>query len=134
MSVKMKDEDIIRRFYAIVGCGKVVKRKAYLHYACMWEWRVTKTNEILELANKILPSMGERRREQISKALEGKRLVKERQVLKEVSECEFMKRGDISSRGAKRHVRKGELPCQICAENQRLYLQEWRKSFFKANQ
>lgn len=134
MSVKMKDEDIIKRFYDIVGCGKVVKRKAYLNYDCMWEWRVTRTNEILELANKIFPFMGERRKEQISNALKGKHPVRERKILEEVPECGFMEKGEISARGAKRHVRKGELPCKICAENQRLYLREWRKAFFKANQ
>ena len=107
MSVKMKDEDIVKRFCNCVNCGKVVKRKPYNGYAPMWDWRLGKTNEVLRLARQFLPFMGKRRTILIIKALKGKSPIKERQILKEVSECGRMKEGEVSARGAKRHVRKG---------------------------
>lgn len=133
MSVQMKDEDIVKRFNEVVNCGKVFKRKPYKGYAPMWEWRLTKINDILRLAKLILPFMGKRRTEQILKAISGKKPVKEKQVLKEVPECGYMKKGEISNRGAKRHVSNGEKPCPTCAKNQRDYLRQWRKAFFEAN-
>ena len=134
MSVKMKDEDIIKRFCSIVKIGRVKVRKMKEPYNYpFWEWVLTRTNDIIRLSNQLLPYMGERRTRQILKALKGKDPIKERQILKEVPECGYMKKGEISSRGAKRHVQKGEKPCPTCAENQRLYLRKWRKAFFEAN-
>ena len=134
MSLQMKDEDVVKRFYAQVGCGKVVKRKPYKHYAPMWEWRLTRTNDILRLCELFLPFMGKRRTSQIKKAIKGKTYIKERQELKTtLSDCGYMKKGEISSRGAKRHVRIGEKPCPVCAHNQFLYNRHWRNLFFKAN-
>jgi len=136
MSVKMKDEDIIKRFHAVVKLGRVKARKIKEPYNYpFWEWVLTRTNDILYLANKFLPYMGERRTKLIKKAIKNKVLRnKPRRELKSVPKCGYMKKGEISSRGARRHVRKGEKPCSICAENQRLYLRKWRKAFFKANQ
>ena len=130
MSVKMKDEDIVKRFCKCVNCGKVVKMKSYKGYAPMWDWRLGQTNYVLRLAPQFLPFMGQRRTKQILKALEGKHFIKEKQILKKVSECNYMRKGEISTRGAKMHVRKGEKPCIRCAENQREYLniQEQLKS------
>ena len=56
-----------------------------------------------------------------------------KQILKIVQECNYMEIGEISNRGARRHVRKGEKPCIRCAENQREYLRRWRKAFYEAN-
>ena len=134
MSVKMKDEDIIKRFYSVVKFGRVKSRKIKEPYNYpFWEWVLTRTNDILSLTSRLLPYMGMRRTEQIRKAILGKSLVKERQFLKEVPECNYMKKGEISTRGAKKHISKGEKPCIRCAENQRLYLRKWRKAFFEAN-
>ena len=134
MSVKMKDEDIIKRFYSIVKVGRVKVRKMKEPYNYpFWEWILTKTNDIIRLSNRLLPYMGQRRTKQILKALEGKYFIKERQILKEVLECNYMENGEASSRGAKMHIRKGEKPCIRCAKNQRLYLRRWRKAFFEAN-
>lgn len=134
MTVKMKDEDIIKRFHSVVKVGRVKVRKMKEPYGYpFWEWILTKTNDILQIANQLLPFMGQRRTKQILKALKGKHILKERQILKIVPECGYMEKGETSTRGAKRHIRKGEKPCPTCAENQRLYLQRWRQAFFKAN-
>ncbi len=133
MSVKMNDEDIIKRFHTVVGYGRVIKRKPYLHHDPMWEWRLTRTNDILKLSKKFLPFMGLRRTKQILTATKGKVPVKKRQVLKIVPECGYMKPDEISNRGAHKHVRVGEKPCPTCAENQHKYLRQWRKAFFEAN-
>ena len=134
MVVKMKDEDIIKRFYSVVKVGRVTSRKIKEPYNYpFWEWILTRTNDILKLANILLPFMGERRTEQILKAIKDVKPVKERQILKEVPECGYMKKGEISNRGAHKHVRIGEKPCTTCAENQRLYIRNWRKAFFNSN-
>ena len=133
MSVKMKDEDIIRRFHRSVGFGSIKKRKPYKGYAPMWEWTLCKTNDILKLCKILLPIMGHRRSTQIKIAIHGKAEVKEKQILKTVGKCNYMQLGELSTRGAKRHIRLGETPCTICAANQREYLRRWRRRFFEAN-
>ena len=134
MSVQMKDEDVVKRFHRIVNYGKIIKRKPYKNYAPMWEWRLTRTNNILDLCHKLLPFMGKRRTKQIRKAIKGKVYIKPRRKLKATPlHCEYMKKGEISNRGAHYHIRKGEKPCLICAYNQRLYYQQWRKAFYEAN-
>ncbi len=135
MSLQMKDEDVVKRFHRQVGCGKVIKRKPYLHYEPMWEWRLTRTNGILRLCELFLPLAGKRRTKQISKAIKGKIYLKERRTLKVVvCDCGYMEKGEISSRGAHRHTRLGKKPCPVCAHNQFLYNRQWRKAFFEVNQ
>ncbi len=134
MSLKMKDEDIVKRFYPVVKVGKVKARKIKEPYNYpFWEWTLGRTNEILDLCKKLLPFMGKRRTKQIKVAIKGKKYLKKHRILKVVPECNYMKIGEISSRGARNHVRKGEKPCIRCAENQREYLRRWRKAFYKAN-
>ena len=134
MSVKMKDEDVIKRFHSVVKFGRVKSRKIKEPYNYpFWEWVLTRTNDILSLTKSFIPYMGERRTEQITRAILGKSLVKEKRFLKEVAECDYMTKGEISTRGAKKHISKGEKPCIRCAENQRLYLRKWRRAFFEAN-
>lgn len=134
MAVKMKDGDIVKRFHLAVGCGRVKLRKPYLDYAPMWEWSLTKTNDILRLTNLLLPFMGIRRTEQINKAILGKIPLKEKQVLTDTKQynCGYMKLGEFSSRGAKKHIRLGEKPCFVCAENQRVYLRNYL-TFYEVN-
>lgn len=130
MQMKMKDEDIIRRFRDVVDCGRVKQRKPFQNYAPMWEWSLTTTNDILKLAKRFLPYLGIRRSEQIQKAIKGKRKVKARKTLIDTSviNCGYMSANEISSRGARKHVRLGEKPCSTCAEKQRLYLKQWREA------
>lgn len=133
MSVKMKDEDIVKRFYHCVGFGRVKKRKPYRGYAPMWEWQLTRTNDILDLSEIILPLMGKRRKKLILQAIKNKKRVKEKQKLKKVPECNYMKEGELSSRGAKKHIRNGEKPCNRCKKNQREYNRKWRNFLGQTN-
>ena len=134
MSVKMKDEDIVKRFHSVVKVGRVKARKIKQPYNYpFWEWTLTKTNDILDLCQKLLLFMGKRRTKQIRTAIKGKVYIKEPRKLKPPPpDCGYMKKGEISNRGAHHHIRKGEKPCSVCAYNQYIYYQKWRKSF-KAN-
>ena len=133
MSVKMKDEDVVKRFHFVVKVGRVKAKKIPQPYDYpFWEWTLTRTNEILDLCKKLLPFMGKRRINQIKKATKGKVYLKPRRKLNPTSSvCKYMKKGEISNRGAHYHIRKGEKPCLVCAHNQRLYYQQWRKSFLR---
>ena len=134
MSLKMKDADVIKRFHRIVKCGTVKQRTQKQPYCEMWEWVLSRTNEILDLCQVLLPFMGKRRTKQIKKATKGKIYLKPRKKLKVAPlSCKYMKRGEVSNRGAHYHIRKGEKPCLVCAYNQRLYYRKWREAFFNAN-
>ena len=62
------DEDVVRRFHTIVGCGSVYLRdRTEERYKDAWRWQTGTLKEIKEVLNLFLPYFGERRK---AKALE----------------------------------------------------------------
>lgn len=131
MSLKMNDEDVVRRFHAAVGIGRVKPRKPNKGASVpqVWEWLNTRTLDIIALAQKFLPHMGVRRAAQIEAALKDKRLkIRPRRsdLSPPVADCGHMTRGEVSNRGSKRHLSRGETPCHVCAANCRAYYRQWK--------
>ena len=136
MSIKMVDEDIVKVAHKVAGVGAVFTRLPdnNPNHKRIYDWRTSKRNEILEIAQKILPYMGKRRTEQIKKCLSGLSKLPPTRQLKEVAVCGYVKPTDCTSRGSKRHLNRGEKPCADCSSANRNYLRQWRLSFFKVNQ
>jgi len=63
-TLSMTDEDIVRRFAAIVGCGSVVERVGQVPgNKTQWRWRTRSTPEARRVADLLLPYLGIRRSE-----------------------------------------------------------------------
>jgi len=135
MTVGMTDGDVIRNICTVTGVGKVYERKfdGNPNHKITYAWTLSRRNDLIELANKILPYMGERRTLSIKKVIKGLSKLPEKRNLKVVSNCGFIKPTDCTSKGAKRHLNKGEKPCSDCASANRNYLRQWRLKFYKAN-
>jgi hypothetical protein len=59
----MTDEDVVEKFAAIVGCGRVgPKRVNEGTHKDSWLWQVGSRREVRRLAQAFLPYLGERRR------------------------------------------------------------------------
>lgn len=101
MQFKMVDEDVVRRFHAVVGVGRVNgpyqgsgNRQPY------WEWRCG-GDEAKALAEVMVPYLGTRRSQQARPVLDWQRKVAR------VAVC-----GTHS--GCNAHYRRGEQPCEPC--------------------
>ena len=77
--------------------------------------------------------MGKRRTNKIKEVLHGLEGLPPKRKLNIVKSCGLFKPTDITSKGAKIHLKKGEKPCKDCASANRNYLRQWRKAFFKSN-
>jgi len=136
LSIKMVDEDVIRRAQVIAGCGSV--RGPYWHgkhaRQQQWTWAVSRRNDVIALIESMRPWLGTRRLAQAAAQLDGlEPLPEPRQLIEPAGVCDYVGLNEASSRGAKRHVRRGERPCSRCAVAQRRYLRAWRRAFFEAN-
>jgi len=66
LTLKMTDEDVVRRFHQIVGAGRVsaLKRSTkYPHWKPQWAWECTRWDEIENILRRFLPYLGNRRRD-----------------------------------------------------------------------
>lgn len=63
--LKMVDYDVVRAAYEYANVGHFHKTKKYKDRQQCWEWTVTKTQDALDLMNRLLPYMGQRRTEKI---------------------------------------------------------------------
>jgi hypothetical protein len=67
------DEDVVRRFAAAVGVGKVHRRTRtpawQPHWKDQWEWRVNRWTGIVEVLDLFKPFLGERRTAAANKML-----------------------------------------------------------------
>ncbi len=135
MTIKMTDEDVIREVLKVVKVGRIVKRKPFdnPNWKQIYEWVLTTRNEIIDLSQGILPFLGKRRSKKIKEALEGLKKLPPKRKLKIVKSCGLVKPTEITSKGAKYHLKRGEKPCKECAQANRNYLRKWRKAFFEAN-
>lgn len=64
-SLAMRDEDVVRRFHAVVGVGHVRFDKSGL-----WQWAAGSRSDVLHVAELLLPFLGQRRLTQIHAAIE----------------------------------------------------------------
>lgn len=68
MSMGMSDRDVLDRFAAIVGTGKVYGpyrgqgRKTPEHYKPMYQWRTSRVTEVQRILRMFWPYLGDRRR------------------------------------------------------------------------
>lgn len=64
--VNMTDEDVLRRFHAIVGCGSLFSVKEHAtwqpNWKPQWRWSASRWSDIRELHERFSPWLGERRR------------------------------------------------------------------------
>lgn len=81
----MTDEDVILRFAAIIGVGKVYgpygykndsnrRRERHKQY---WRWSVSDKEGVTTVAKMLLPFMGQRRSAKLNEAIEAVALLKE---------------------------------------------------------
>jgi hypothetical protein len=69
VSVKMTDEDIIRRLHSVTGIGKVAGPHANGDLKPSWKWEVNVQKDASALMMTLYPIMGERRQEKIEECL-----------------------------------------------------------------
>lgn len=74
MAISMTDEDIIRRLPSLVG-GNVTgpsfrKTPSGKDAKPIWIWQLTKSDQVIELASKIIPFLGNRRAAQLRTMIE----------------------------------------------------------------
>jgi hypothetical protein len=62
-SVTMTDEDVVLRFAAVVGVGRVRGpiKKQRAHYKDQWQWCVSSRADVVLFLEMVLPWLGERR-------------------------------------------------------------------------
>lgn len=60
----MTDEDVVRRFHATVGVGRIrFQRRGKAHHSDVWIWSVTRWEDTELLLRALLPHFGDRRAE-----------------------------------------------------------------------
>lgn len=65
------DEDVVRRFAAIVGCGSIhPQTKRRDHWKLQWKWACGEAGDVEKVLTWMLPHLGERRRARASEVLE----------------------------------------------------------------
>lgn len=70
VTVKMTDEDVIRRAREVAGVGQVMGPHANGRKLPIWTWHVTKGHEAVAMMLFLYPYLGERRRAKISSIVE----------------------------------------------------------------
>lgn len=61
LSLAMTDEDVVRRFAATIGIGKIYTRDPYPGMRRVWTWQAARHKEVLPLIERLLPYLGVRR-------------------------------------------------------------------------
>lgn len=65
ITLQMCDRDVVERFAAIMGCGKVTKgdrrEEQNPRHRAIWRWGTAKRADCLRIARMLLPYLGERR-------------------------------------------------------------------------
>jgi len=79
LKVGMTDEDIVRRFHEIVGCGSVTRFNSPAHEKRgnkpVWVWTAGRTEDVARVAGMLWPWLGERRRAKAVEVLDAPRKV-----------------------------------------------------------
>ena len=69
IQVQMTDEDVVRRCYTITGLGHLYERSAGNTKRLVWEWRVSRYEDVVVLLERMLPHLGDRRRARVVELL-----------------------------------------------------------------
>ena len=85
LTLAMTDEDVVFRFAAIFGVGKVYGPYSYKndsnrrreHHKQYWRWSVSDKEGVTTVAKMLLPFMGQRRSAILNEAIEAVALLKE---------------------------------------------------------
>ena len=127
MTIKMTDWDVIQNILRTIKVGRIIKRKPFdnPNWKRTYEWILSNRNDVMDLANEILPFMGNRRSAKIKEVLNGLIKLPPKRKLKIVPICNYVKSDDITNKGQKRHLNKGEKPCYQCASAARNYMRKW---------
>jgi hypothetical protein len=109
LALVMADEDVVRRFAAEVGAGKVsgpIKRGRE-HWKPMWRWLTTNRAEIEAVLHELRPYLGDRRAEKANQAII--------RLLEQESAHEFKRlhRSPGAIRAARYRARRAERSLQV---------------------
>lgn len=118
--LSMCDEDVVRRWGAVVGVGKCygpytrkVSPKPH------WLWRISSTEEIIALFEAFRPWLGQRRIEQFERTIAHRLSVP--RGLPPGEECGFYSEPIACARGYSAHLRRRESACATCRKSMWLY-------------
>jgi predicted metal-dependent hydrolase len=76
IALQMCDRDVVERFAAVMGCGKVTveaRSERNPKHSDIWRWTTAKRAECLRIAELLLPYMGERRAARAREVIEASR-------------------------------------------------------------
>jgi hypothetical protein len=69
VGIAMTDEDVIRKFAAIIGIGVVNGPYFRNGRKAIWQWKVTKRSDVLSFLNVVLPHLGARRASRVQECI-----------------------------------------------------------------
>lgn len=69
LAVSMADEDVVQRFAAVVGTGKVDELRRRGEKKTMYRWKISRRSEVERVLTDLLPYLGQRRTGVALKAL-----------------------------------------------------------------
>lgn len=76
MCLAMSDEDVVRRFFSIVGCGKVYFRAPReKQNKPQWRWQIAAAREVERVLHSFRPYFGKRRLQKADEALAFAKLI-----------------------------------------------------------
>jgi hypothetical protein len=61
IGLEMVDEDVVRKFHALVGCGNVTSRPARGKWQTTFTWRASERWDVADVLRTLRPCMGRRR-------------------------------------------------------------------------
>lgn len=124
VSVKMTDEDVVRRLFVVLGVGNVngPYQSSYPGAKPIWQWAVYAKDDVTNVLDRLLPFLGARRK---AKAVEILEFVKT-QTKKPI---EFCKHGHAyTPENTYRWVGRGRRSCKACQRTATLKWQAKRRS------
>src|SRR5512144_216512 len=111
-SLKMTDEDVVRRFHKAVGFGSVsFVKKRLAHWKNGWSWRCNGFSEVEALFKRLAPYLGARRL----------------QTAREVLATPKVPPREIQGHGTSARYKSG-CRCKSCKKAQREYQAAWRRA------
>lgn len=126
-AIAMTDRDVLVRFAAAVGIGRVygpyIKKKK--SRKPVWLWRVSSYDTVAQLFQMLESWLGPRRREQFARALAGPPRSRRGPRPLPPSTTPFCGRG--TNYGYERHLRHGEPPCRECRAAKRAYRRDLKR-------
>lgn len=69
MSLNMTDEDVVKKFHSVVGCGQFRGPYARGIHKVRWDWTLSKHGDIERLYDKFKPYLGVRRSKRFREVL-----------------------------------------------------------------